>query len=112
MDDAQTEEQDREEVDALETDTTDTDEAELVIEDVESAADEDVDIGQLQEQLEERRDEIEELQDLLLDLSARVANDGGTGVCPDCHGAVVKMRRWFRPTTIECQRCGRVFHEF
>jgi hypothetical protein len=69
-------------------------------------------IEALEGKLDEREAEIEELQDLLLDLSTRVADDRGVGVCPDCHGPVVTVRGLFRPSTIECKRCGRVLHEY
>jgi len=66
----------------------------------------------LRERIEEQQEEIEELQDLMLDLSVRVADDQGMGVCPDCHGPVTKRKRLIRQSTIECARCGRVFHEY
>ena len=69
-------------------------------------------VDQLQETVEEQAEQIEELQDLLLDLSVRAADDRGMGVCPECHGPVEKVSRWFGPTTIECRRCGTVFHEY
>jgi uncharacterized protein with PIN domain len=69
-------------------------------------------VDQLQETVEEQAEQIEELEDLLLDLSVRAADDRGMGVCPECHGPVEKVSRWFGPTTIECRRCGTVFHEY
>lgn len=83
-----------------------------IVLDIDSAADSETQIDQLQETVQEQSEEIDELQGLLMDLSTRVADDGGMGVCSDCHGPVVKMKRWFKPTTIECQRCGRVYHEY
>lgn len=83
-----------------------------IVLDIDSAADSETQIEQLQETVQEQSEEIDELQGLLMDLSTRVADDGGMGVCSDCHGAVVKRKRWFAPTTIECQRCGRVYHEY
>jgi hypothetical protein len=66
----------------------------------------------LAERVEEQEARIEELEDLLLDLSVRVADDQAMGVCPDCHGPVTKVDRWIRPSTIECRRCDRVFHTY
>jgi len=76
-----------------------------IVLDVDSATETDTQVERLEE-------EVEELNDLLMDLSTRVADDGGMGVCTDCHGAVTKVKRWFSPTTIECQRCGKVYHEY
>ncbi|PSQ44088.1 hypothetical protein BRD17_04810 [Halobacteriales archaeon SW_7_68_16] len=67
---------------------------------------------QLQQAVEEQQEQIDELHDLLTDLSARVADGNDTGVCPDCHGPVVRVGRWFRSDTIECRRCERVFHTY
>ena len=83
-----------------------------IVVDIDSAADSETQLDQLQETVRSQSEEIDELQGLLMDLSTRVADDGGMGVCTDCHGAVVKTKRWFQPTTIECQRCGRVYHEY
>lgn len=66
----------------------------------------------VQERLDAQADRIEELEGLLLDLSARSADDGGTGVCPDCHGPVVKVSPLLRRSRIKCTKCGRVFHEY
>ena len=60
----------------------------------------------------EQQERIEELEDLLLDLSTRVADGNSMGVCPDCHGAVIKVSPWFRSSKIKCTDCGRVFHEY
>jgi acyl-CoA reductase-like NAD-dependent aldehyde dehydrogenase len=86
-------------------------EAEAVV-DIEAAAEREDAVEALREQVREQREQIEELEGLLTDLSARVADGNDAGVCPDCHGPVVKMSRWLRPSTIECQRCGRVFHRY
>lgn len=66
----------------------------------------------LTRKIEEQSQRIEELEALLLDLSTRVADDRGFGVCPACHGPVEKVHRWFGTNTIECRRCGEVFHEY
>jgi hypothetical protein len=107
--------------------TTDEQEEELEVEAVESESDADeatldmdavaerdgeTETEALRERIEEQQEEIEELQDLMLDLSVRVADDKGMGVCPDCHGPVMKRKRLIRRSTIECARCGRVFHEY
>jgi len=83
-----------------------------IVLDIDSAADSETQLDQLQETVRSQNEEIDELQGLLMDLSTRVADDGGMGVCTDCHGAVVKKKRWFQATTIECQRCDRVYHEY
>jgi hypothetical protein len=83
-----------------------------IVLDIDSATESETRVDQLQETVEQQSEEIDELQGLLMDLSTRVADDGGMGVCTDCHGPVVKQKRWFGSTTIECQRCGRVYHEY
>lgn len=83
-----------------------------VVVDLDSAEAYEQQIEQLQEAMEEQQDRIEELEDLLVDLSVRAADDRGLGVCPECHGPVEKVRRWFGPTTIECTRCRAEFHEY
>lgn len=67
---------------------------------------------ELRSLVNEQNERIEELEDLLLDLSARAADGGGTGVCPDCHGPVVKVSPLLRRSRIKCTKCGRVFHEY
>lgn len=88
--------------------TTDDD----VVIDLEAADEQEAAVEELREQVGEQREQIHELNDLLVDLSARAAHTGGMGVCPDCHGPVTKMKRWVRTSTVECTRCGRVFHEY
>lgn len=100
-----------------ETDTEESvaDESETTTEatiDIEAAEEREADVEALQEQVAEQQERIEELEDIMLDMSARSAHDGGTGVCPDCHGPVVKISRWLRSPKIECTECGRVFHEY
>lgn len=85
---------------------------EEVVLDLEAAEEYEEAIDRLTERIEEQQEQIEELNDLMLDLSTRVADGRGMGVCPDCHGPVMKVKRLFRSTTIECRRCGRVFHEY
>ncbi|MFB6256028.1 MAG: hypothetical protein ABEH58_04745 [Haloplanus sp.] len=91
-------------------DTTEADEE--VVVDLDSAEAYEQRVDQLQETVEAQEERVEELEDLLLDLSVRAADDRGMGVCPECHGPVEKVTRWFRPTTIECRRCGETFHEY
>jgi hypothetical protein len=86
----------------------DEDRDDEVVVDVDAVSDETA----LAERVEEQKERIEELEDLVLDLSVRVADDRAMGVCPDCHGPVQKMDRWIRPSTIECRRCDRVFHTY
>lgn len=90
---------------------TRTKEADDVI-DLDSATDYAQSVEELQETVAQQNERIDELEDLLLDLSARAADDGGIGVCPECHGPVEKVSRWFGPTTIECRRCDNVLHEY
>jgi hypothetical protein len=66
----------------------------------------------LRETVEEQADRIDELEDLLLDLSTRVADGNSMGVCPDCHGPVVKIDPWLRSARIKCTNCERVFHQY
>lgn len=99
----------------MEEESETTDEAaaeEDVVIDLEAADEQEGAVEELRETVEEQREQIEELNDLLLDLSSRAAHTGGMGVCPDCHGPVTKIKRWVRTSTVECTRCGRVFHEY
>lgn len=100
------------EVEETETETEADDVEREVVLDLESAEEYEQQIDELTETVEEQQAEIEELQDMLLDLSVRSADDRGMGVCPECHGPVEKVRRWFRPTVIKCRRCEEVFHEY
>ena len=93
---------------SVETQSADED----VVVDLDSAAAYEQSVEELQETVEEQAERIDELEDLLLDLSVRAADDRGMGVCPECHGPVEKVTRWFGPTTIECRRCGETFHEY
>jgi hypothetical protein len=90
-------------------------EAETAVEttiDIEAVEEREATVEELREIVDDQQARIEELEDLMLDMSARAAHDGGTGVCPDCHGPVVKISRWFRSPNIKCTQCGRVFHEY
>jgi len=69
-------------------------------------------MDELQAVVEDQQERIMELEDLLLDLSTRVADGNSMGVCPDCHGAVIKINPWFRSAKIKCTDCERVFHEY
>ncbi|WP_247010301.1 mediator of RNA polymerase II transcription subunit 9 [Halorientalis litorea] len=80
--------------------------------DIESVEEREQRIEELRGTIEEQAQQIDELEDMLLDLSARVADGDGTGVCPDCHGPVVKRNPWFRSARVKCTQCGRVFHEY
>ena len=68
--------------------------------------------AELRDVIDEQQEQIEELEDLLLDLSTRVADGNSMGVCPDCHGPVIKVNPWLRAAKIKCTDCGRVFHEY
>ena len=89
-----------------------TDTEEEAVLDLESSEEYESRIEDLEATVESQRDQIAELEDLMLDLTTRVADDRGMGVCPECHGPVQKIRRWLGETTIECHRCGEVFHEY
>jgi CBS domain containing-hemolysin-like protein len=92
-----------------ETETETESEATL---DIEAAVEREETVEALREQLDEQQERIQELEGLVLDLSTRVADDRATGVCPDCHGPVVKVKPWLRSAKIKCTSCGRVFHEY
>lgn len=106
--------EDTDEEETVETTATDqeSESEEEVIVDLESSEAYESRIDELEATVEAQREEIEELQDLMLDLTTRVADGRGMGVCPECHGPVQKVRRWLGPTTIECRQCGKVFHEY
>jgi len=86
-------------------------EDELVL-DLDAAEEYEEAIDRLTDRVEEQQEQIEELNDLVMDLSTRVADGRGMGVCTDCHGPVMKVKRLFSATTIECRRCGRVYHDY
>jgi exonuclease VII small subunit len=90
---------------------TDRSDEEVVV-DLDSATAYEERVDQLQETVEGQEERIAELEDLLIDLSVRAAHDRGMAVCPECHGPVEKVRRWFGSSTIECRRCGESFHEY
>lgn len=74
---------------------------------------EETEIERIEKAIQKQEEQIEELQDLVLDLSTRVAHDGGVGVCPDCHGALVKTGGFLTlRTKIKCKRCGEVQHRY
>lgn len=104
--DTETAEETRVESDAV----TETDEG--VILDLDSAQAYEERIEELETQLQEQREQLEKVQDLLTDLSTRVADGNDVGVCPECHGPVVKQRRLFRSNRIVCERCGKVLHRY
>jgi len=106
-----------EEQDVEETQTEEEVEQEAMVDeevvlDLDAAEEYEEVIDQLTDRVEEQQEQIEELNDLVMDLSTRVADGRGMGVCTDCHGPVMKVRRLFSPTTVECRRCGRVYHEY
>jgi predicted RNase H-like nuclease (RuvC/YqgF family) len=95
-----------------EVETADSAVEEEAVVDLDAADQRERSVEALEEEVEEQRERIEELEDLVLDLSVRVADDRAMGVCPDCHGPVIKKTRWLGRNTIECTRCGRTFHEY
>ncbi|MFB6173528.1 MAG: hypothetical protein ABEI39_02705 [Halobacteriales archaeon] len=112
----QSDTQEEEQFEPATQEETDSDTEEEVVLDLDAGQDQTEDqtarVDELREQVEAQREQIEELESLLLDLSTRVADDRGFGVCPECHGPVQKVRRLLGASTIECQRCGEVFHEY
>ena len=80
--------------------------------DIEAAVKREETVEALEERVGEQQERIQELEDMVLDLTTRVADDRATGVCPDCHGPVVKSKPWFRSAKIKCMDCGRVLHEY
>lgn len=104
-----TEKTSEERTEELETEETE-DEATIDVETTEEETGE----QDLRELVEEQQEEIEELQDIVLDLSARAAHSGGIGVCPDCHGPLRKVGGGFLglKTKIKCGECGEVYHEY
>jgi len=107
-DDTQTTETESEET-STETETTEEQTRAVLDAD---ALEEAESVDELREMVDDQQERIEELEDLLLDLSTRVADGNSMGVCPDCHGAVMKVDPWLRPTKIKCTKCERVFHEY
>lgn len=89
-----------------------SEESEDVVVDLDSAAAYEQRVDELEALVEEQGKQIAELEDLLMDLSVRAADDRGMGVCPDCHGPVEKVDPWFGSARIECRRCGEVYHEY
>ncbi len=49
---------------------------------------------------------------MVMDLSARLADNDGVGVCPDCRGPITKTGGFFSKDEIKCQDCGRVYHQY
>ncbi|CAM2791902.1 MULTISPECIES: hypothetical protein [Halobacterium] len=107
-----TDTQDHTETDAESEASEATERSEDVVVDLDSAAAYEQRVDELEAVVEEQREQIEELEDLMLDLSVRAADDKGMGVCPECHGPVEKIDPWFGATRIECRRCGEVYHEY
>jgi len=104
-----------EEQSTSETESTETKDAESqpeVVLDADAIEEQEQTVEDLVDTVEEQQDRIEELEDLLLDLSTRVADGNSMGVCPDCHGPVLKSNPWFRSAKIKCTDCGRVFHQY
>lgn len=113
MADTTTDEQEREtEEETLEEPATSTRTAEEPALDLDEAQSYEEQIDQLQATVEKQQEQIENLNDLMVDLSVRVADGRDMGVCPDCNGPVIKNKRWMRTNRIECAQCGRVFHEY
>ena len=99
----------------VETETTveaETEREEEAVVDLDAAAEYETVADDLQETIRRQQEEIDHLNDLVLDLSTRVADNDGVGVCPDCKGPVRKAGGWFSSKKIKCADCGRVFHEY
>jgi hypothetical protein len=97
--------------DVAEAETESEAEADATL-DIEAAVEREETVEALEDRVGEQQERIEELEDMVLDLTTRVADDRATGVCPDCHGPVVKSKPWFRSAKIKCMDCGRVLHEY
>ena len=99
-------------VDADATVEADAETEEEAVVDLDAAAEYETVADDLQETIRRQQEQIDKLNDLVLDLSARVADNDGVGVCPDCNGPVRKAGGWFSTKKIKCGDCGRVFHEY
>lgn len=97
-------------VEAREVTETETEEEAVV--DLDAAAEYETVADDVRETLRRQQEQIEELNDMVVDMSTRMADNDGVGVCPDCHGPVMKSGGWFAKTKIECGDCGRVFHKY
>lgn len=97
---------------STEQETTDEDQQTGAVLDADAVEQQEQTVDDLLETVDEQQARIEELEDMLLDLSTRVADGNSMGVCPDCHGAVIKVDPWFRSAKIKCTDCDRVFHEY
>lgn len=96
--------------------------------DIGSSADPEERIGELRDRVKEQQEIIEsqrnalheheqqlsDLSDILLDLSARVADSGGAGVCmkSQCPGALLRMRQDNGDEVIKCSGCGEIVHNY
>lgn len=107
----ETTEEIEETVEAKEVTETETQEEEAVV-DLDAAAEYETVADDVQDTIRRQQEQIEQLNDMVMDLSTRVADNGGVGVCPDCAGPVRKTGGWFSKNKIKCSDCGRVFHEY
>lgn len=100
----------------VETETTTETESESKEEeavlDLDAMAQQETVAGDVRDTLRRQQEQIEELNNMVVDLSTRLADNDGVGVCPDCHGPVRKAGGWFSKSKIKCGDCGRVFHEY
>lgn len=99
----------------VETETTVEAEAESeeeAVVDLDAAAEYETVADDIRETIRRQQEEIDKLNNLVLDLSTRVADNDGVGVCPDCNGPVQKSGGFFSKKKIKCTDCGRVFHEY
>ena len=109
-DQSQTEAQGDQHTETTTVDDTEIEEAAAL--DIESVAKYQERIDELEELAEAQKRQIEDLQDMMLDLSARAADGRDIGVCPECNGPLVRKDRLFRTDTIECEQCGSIVHRY
>lgn len=71
---------------------------------LESVAEYEQRIEEFRSLAEAQQDQIEALNDMIIDLSTRVADGLDISGCPECYGPLVRKNRLFRNDTIECRR--------
>lgn len=64
--------------------------------------------------IHKHEERLDQMSDTLLDLSARVADGGGAGVCmkDSCPGALLRVQDEDGTDIIKCSGCGEVVHEY
>lgn len=66
------------------------------------------------EAIHKHEERLNQMSDTLLDLSARIADSGGAGVCmkDSCHGALLRVQNKNGDDVIKCSGCGETVHEY